>query len=171
MHDAQQVSLNFALAAVLLAAAATAQEQPQLVPGPQELAPAQIPQVAPEPVAAAPAPQTAAPSPGEARVRAGIVLLGVLHDTLARIQNTESAEAAVPDIMRIARELQSWGQGFASLPPLDETTQSEYEKKYLPIINRINESIRLQAERVAAAEFYGSENLPAALIRLVNSVQ
>lgn len=170
MHDAQQISFSFALSTVLLAAAATAQERPQLVPGPQELAPTQIPQVETAP-AAAPAPQTAAASPGEARIRAGIVLLGVLHDTLARIQNTESAEAAVPDIMKIARELQSWGQGFASLPPLDETTQSEYEKKYLPIINRINESIRIQAERVAAAEFYSSENLPAALIRLVNSVQ
>lgn len=110
-------------------------------------------------------------SPGESRIRAGIVLLGMLHDTLARIHDTETANAAVPSIMKLARELQLWGQGFAALPPLDEDTQSEYEKRYLPIINRINEQIQIQAERISAAEFYGSENLPAALVHLVNSVQ
>ena len=171
MHDAQQISFTSAVLLLLTAAAATAQEQPQLIPAPQPSSTPPVPQqeeVAEEP---APAPKAEEPSPGEVRIRAGIVLLGVLHDTLARIQNTETAEAAVPDIMRISRELQVWGQGFAALPPLDETTQSDYEKKYLPIINKINESIRIQAERVAAAEFYGSENLPAALVRLVNSVQ
>ena len=110
-------------------------------------------------------------SPGEARIRAGIVLLGMLHDTLAKVQDHDSAEQAVMSIMKLSRELQSWGQGFNALPPLDEATQSDYEKRYLPIINKINERIQLQAERIAAAEFYGSENLPAALVRLVNSVQ
>lgn len=110
-------------------------------------------------------------SAGESRIRAGIVLLGALHDTMARVQDKDSAEAAVPVIMRLARELPTWGQGFAALPPLDEETQSSLEKRYLPIINQLNERIQIQADRIAAAEFYGSENLPAALVKLVNSVQ
>ena len=110
-------------------------------------------------------------STGESRIRAGIVLLGALHDTMARVQDKDSAEAAVPVIMRLARELPTWGQGFAALPPLDEETQSSLEKRYLPIINQLNERIQIQADRIAAAEFYGSENLPAALVKLVNSVQ
>ena len=110
-------------------------------------------------------------SPGEARIRAGIVLLGILHDTMARIQDRDSAEAAVPTILRLVREFQTWGQGFTALPPLDEETQSDYEKRYIPIINNLNENIQIQADRIAAAEFYGSEALPAALVRLINSVQ
>lgn len=110
-------------------------------------------------------------SVGESRIRAGIVLLGALHDTMARVLDKDSAEAAVPVIMRLSRELPTWGQGFAALPPLDEETQSTLEKRYLPIINQLNERIQIQADRIAAAEFYGSENLPAALIKLVNSVQ
>lgn len=110
-------------------------------------------------------------SPGEARIRAGIVLLGILHDTMARIQDRDSAEAAVPTILRLVREFQTWGQGFTALPPLDEETQSDYEKRYIPIINNLNANIQIQADRIAAAEFYGSEALPAALVRLINSVQ
>ena len=90
---------------------------------------------------------------------------------MARVQDKESAEAAVTVIMRLTRELPAWGQGFAALPPLDDETQSTLEKRYLPIINQLNERIQIQADRIAAAEFYGSENLPAALIKLVNSVQ
>ncbi len=110
-------------------------------------------------------------SPGEARIRAGIVLLGILHDTMAQIQDRDTAEAAVPTILRLVREFQTWGQGFTALPPLDEETQSDYEKRYIPIINNLNENIQIQADRIAAAEFYGSEALPAALVRLINSVQ
>lgn len=110
-------------------------------------------------------------SPGEQRIRAGIVLLGVLLDAMSKVQDKDTAEAAVAPVMRLSRELQTWGQGFASLPPLDEETQSVYEKRYLPIINKLNERIQLQADRIAAAEFYGSTNLPAALVKLVNSVQ
>ncbi len=139
---------------LLLAAAAPGYAQDTLLTAPQSIQPAE-----------------AELSPGESRIRAGVVLLGMLHDTLARVHDKDSAEAAVPGIMKLSRELQLWGQGFAALPPLDEATQSEYEKRYLPIINRLNERIQVQAERVAAAEFYGSENLPAALVHLVNSVQ
>ena len=153
--------------ALVSAAAAYAQDT-TLSPAPEaSTTPTELP---------AEAPATAAEveeqlSPGERRIRAGIVLLGMLHNTLARIHDTETANEAVPSIMKLARELQLWGQGFAALPPLDEDTQSEYEKRYLPIINRLNEQIQIQAERISAAEFYGSENLPAALVHLVNSVQ
>lgn len=108
---------------------------------------------------------------GEARIRAGIVLLGHLHDTLAGIRDQDSAEAAVAPIMRLSRELQEWGQGFSALTPLDDETRSLYEKRYLPLVDKLNERIRAQGERIAAAEFYGSSNLPAALVRLVQSVQ
>ena len=110
-------------------------------------------------------------SHGETRIRAGIVLLGLLLDAMSKVQDHDTAEAAVPTVMKISRELPTWGQGFTSLAPLDEATQSEYEKKYLPIINKLNERIQIQADRIAAAEFYGSENLPAAFIKLVQSVQ
>lgn len=121
------------------------------------------------------APQPAGTSPGapigEARIRAGIVMLGMLHDTMAKVKDHDSAEAAVPSIMRLSNELQAWGHGFNNMPPLDEATQSDYEKKYLPIILKINDRIKAQGERLAAAEFYGSQNLPAALVRFVNALQ
>lgn len=167
MHDSQQIIKTFISLALLGATAVYAQDT-TLSPAPAaSLTPTELPAEAPA-IAAEVERQL---SPGESRIRAGIVLLGMLHDTLARIQDTDTANAAVPSIMKLARELQLWGQGFAALPPLDEETQSEYEKKYLPIINRINERIQIQAERISAAEFYGSENLPAALVHLVNSVQ
>lgn len=109
--------------------------------------------------------------PGEARIRAGIVLQGILHDTLAGVKDKESAEAATGAIMRLSREMQEWAQGFAALPPLDEDTRSLYEDKYLPVIRQMNNRIKAQGERIAAAEFYGSQNLPAALVRLVQAMQ
>lgn len=110
-------------------------------------------------------------SPGEARIQAGIVMLGVLHNTLASVKDKDSAEEATASIMRFSRELQEWSQGFSALPPLDEDTRMTYEEKYLPIIRQLNNRIRMQGERIAAAEFYGSQNLPAALVRLVQSAQ
>lgn len=109
--------------------------------------------------------------PGEARIRAGIVLQGILHDTLAGVKDKESAESATGAIMRLSREMQEWAQGFAALPPLDEETRGLYEEKYLPIIRQMNNRIKAQGERIAAAEFYGSQNLPAALVRLVQAMQ
>lgn len=162
MYDAQQVRTTVTLLTLLSCTAVCAQEQ--LPTDNQE--PAPIVQTGTP--AAAPAPEL---SPGESRIRAGIMLLVKLHDSMARVQDHDTAEAAVPTIMQLSRELQTWGQGFAALPPLDEDTQSSYEKRYLPIINKINESIQIQADRIAAAEFYGSKNLPAALVKLVNSVQ
>ncbi len=127
--------------------------------------------------AEAPAPGTATAqrppqlSEAEQRIRMGIVMLGRLHDMLAKIKDETSAESAVAPIMRASSEFQSWAQGFSSLPPLDADTQHRYEKRYLPIIDELNTRIRIQGERIASAEFYGSKNLPAALVRLVTSMQ
>lgn len=118
-------------------------------------------------------PQTQDPKleAGEGRIRAGIVLLGILHDTLAGVNDKESADAATGAIMRLSREMQEWAQGFAALPPLDDETRALYEDKYLPVIRQMNNRIKAQGERIAAAEFYGSQNLPAALVRLVQAMQ
>ncbi len=146
----------------------------KLPPAPAASVPAAPP--APRPVAAeAPAPGDAAQKPqlneAEQRIRVGIVMLGRLHDLLAKIKDEASAEAAVAPIMRASSEFQSWAQGFSSLPPLDADTQRAYERRYLPIIDEINTRIKIQGERIASAEFYGSQNLPAALVRLVTSMQ
>ncbi len=110
-------------------------------------------------------------SEAELRIRIGIIMLGRLHDTLAGIKDEASAEAAVAPIMRASAEFMAWAQGFSSLPPLDADTQNKYESRYLPIIDELNTRIRIQGERLASAEFYGSQNLPAALVRLVNTLQ
>lgn len=105
-------------------------------------------------------------SPGEQRLQAGIVMLGNLYNLLAGIRDNESAEKAVAPLMRLSSELNLWAQGFTSLPPMTENEQVICEDRYLPIIRKINMSIKVQGERLASAEYYGSQNLPAALVRL-----
>lgn len=105
-------------------------------------------------------------SEGEQRLRAGIVILGNLHNILAGIQDNDSAENAVAPLMRLCSELNLWAQGFTALPPMTETEQAVCEDRYLPIIKKINYSIKSQGERLAAAEYYGSMNLPAVLVKL-----
>lgn len=139
-----------------LLATAVAQEQPSL------------------PVKEAPAPPPSARptlSAGEEKIRTGIMLLAGLHDILARVQDKESAEAAVAPIMRFIGQLQAWGVSFNSLPPLNDETRELYEQRYLPIVEQLNKRIQAQADRLASAEFYGSRNLPAALVKLVTNFQ
>lgn len=134
--------------------------------------PAVGPVVTPDSPAATELPKTDTTLPaGEQRIRAGIVLLGVLHDTLAGVRDKETAENAAATVMRFSAELREWAQGFAALPPLDDETRAIYERRYLPTVRQLNDRIKAQGERIAAAEFYGSQNLPAALVRLVQSVQ
>lgn len=104
--------------------------------------------------------------PGEQRIRAGIVMLSMLNETMSGINDQSSADAAVATVMRLAAELNTWAQGFTSLPPMSEDEQVKCEDYYLPIIRRLNTSIKHQGERLAAAEYYGSQQLPAALVRL-----
>lgn len=107
----------------------------------------------------------------EEKIRSGIMMLAGLHDILAKIQDKESAENAVASIMRFNGRLQAWGHSFGALPPLDDGTRELYEQRYLPIIERLNSRIQAQADRLASAEFYGSRNLPAALVKLVTDFQ
>ena len=120
-------------------------------------------------VVATPQP-TAAPAPalpeGEQRLRNGIVLLGTLCQYMAAVQNHETAEAAVPQMMRLRDELQQWTRSFNNLPPLSEPEVLVYEERYLPIIRKINKLIQTQADRLGSAEYYGSRTLPAVLVRL-----
>lgn len=103
---------------------------------------------------------------GEKRLRHGIMLLGALYQSMAEINNKSAAEAAVPRIMQISDELQQWTRAFNNLPPLSEPEVLVYEERYLPIIRKINKLIQTQADRLGSAEYYGSRNLPAALVRL-----
>lgn len=121
--------------------------------------------VADAPAAAAPAAPQALPLP-EQRVREGLVLLNALHDTMAGINNEESAAAAVAPLMRLQRALQEWTQSFTTLPPLAEREQQAYEEQYLPLFKKLNGRIRTQADRLAAAEYYGSRDLLAALMHI-----
>lgn len=124
--------------------------------------------VPPAPVTDAPAEAPAAPDLPlpEQRVRQGLILLTGLHDTLAGIRDEDTANAAVAPLMRLHRALQEWAQSFASLPPLTEQEQRAYEERYIPIFQKISARIRTQGDRLAAAEYYGSRDLPAALIHL-----
>lgn len=122
------------------------------------------------PVAEAPGATTSAapqalPLP-EQRVREGLVLLNALHDTMAGINNEETAAAAVAPLMRLNRTLQEWTQSFTTLPPLTEQEQQAYEEQYLPLFKKLNSRIRTQADRLAAAEYYGSRDLIAALMHI-----
>lgn len=131
---------------------------------PQDSRPAPVAERTDEPSAGAAAAQ-ALPLP-EQRVREGLILLATLHDTLAGIQDQATADAAVAPLMRLQQQLQDWAQSFTTLPPLSEQEQQAYEERYLPIIKKLNARIRTQGDRLAAAEYYGSRDLPAALMHI-----
>lgn len=103
---------------------------------------------------------------GERRLRRGLILLGSLCQCMAGVRDYNSAEAAVPQIMRLCEELQQWSQSFSNLPPLSEVEVQVYEDRYLPTIRKINQVMETQADRLGAAEYYGSRNLPAVLVRV-----
>lgn len=104
---------------------------------------------------------------GEQRIRTGIMMMADVYKCMASVRDKESAEAAVPQIMRLCETFSKWPQSFANLPPLSEPEIQAYEDRYMPAIQRINKMIEEQADRLAAAEYYGSRNLPAALVRLL----
>lgn len=116
--------------------------------------------------AQAPSSETVKLPEGELRLRRGIVLLGTLCQCMADVKSYDTAEAAVPQVMRLCEELQQWTQSFSNLPPLSELEAQVYEERYLPTIRKINHILEAQADRLGAAEYYGSRNLPAALVRI-----
>lgn len=107
----------------------------------------------------------------EVQIRSGIVLLGTLCNTLAKVQDHASAQAAVPGIVRLTRDLHAWGQAMNALPQLSESDKSMYEARYLPVIRRLNEHLRAQGERLAASEYFGSQDLAVSLISLYVTTQ
>ena len=108
-------------------------------------------------------------SPSENHIRAGVVILAKIHDELGKVQDRDTAEAAVAPLMRLGEELTLWAKATASLPALSDLERMEMEDRYMPVIKRINARIKSQGERIAAAEFYGSRNLPAALVHIVQA--
>ena len=133
----------------------------------QDAAPAATTATAP----AAPAAGRAEPalSRQETHVRTGIAILAKMLDTLATVQDRDTAEAAVAPLMRLGDQLTLWAKATATLPPLSELERMELEDRYMPVIKRVNDRIKSQGERIAAAEFYGSRNLPAALVHIVQA--
>lgn len=107
----------------------------------------------------------------EMQIRAGVVLLGMLYSALAKVHDHTSAQSAVPTIVRLTRELHTWGQTMNALPPLSESDRGMYEARYLPAIRRLNEHLRAQGERLAASEYFGSQDLSTALVSLYCTTQ
>lgn len=156
-----------------LTLAAAAQEEAMLTAG--SLTAGELPATPPSPAVVTEetpqdspldAPQPRALPQSEQLIRAGIIMLDQVQKILSGINDAETAEAAVAPLMRTEAALQEWARAFNALPPLAEEEQNAYEEVYLPIINKLNSRIRVQGERLASAEYYGSRNLPAALIRL-----
>ena len=105
------------------------------------------------------------------RIITGMLLLQQLYQSMAEVTDNDTAEAAVPKLMKLNEELRLWSQSFVNLPPLSEPEVAAYEERFLPAIRRINQAIEAQAGRIAAAEYYGSRNLPAALVRIAQIAQ
>lgn len=156
----------FTLLAVVLCGPASAQEM--LLPATQEeeSQPHDEQQPAPTEIVSE-AEQTLNHLPiAEQRLRKGMVMLHSLMQTMAGIKDKDTAEAAVPGIMRFTKAFPAWAQSFNSLPPMEEMEQIIYEDQYLPLIEELNKVIKMHAERLAAAEYYGSTHLLTALIHL-----
>lgn len=109
--------------------------------------------------------------PAEAHIRAGIILLNELNLCLAGIDNQEKANAAATKVLELQMKLTQWGQGFNALPQEDAEIVEQYKKYYLPIIERINAALKLQSQRLQAAEYYQSKNLGNALINIVDALK
>lgn len=103
---------------------------------------------------------------GEQKIRQGIIMLAQLYQNMANVTDNATAEAAVPKIMKLYDSFRQFPQAFSNLPPLSEPEIQAYEDRYLRTIRKLNDMISIQANRLAAAEYYGSKNLPAALVRL-----
>ncbi len=129
-----------------------------------------LPEAAANVVSDSPQPESNSQQPAlpesEQRIRSGIVILGTLCQSMAAVQDYNTAEAAVPQIMRLRDELLQWTRSFNNLPPLAEHEEQVYEDRYLPMIRKINRILETQADRLAAAEYYGSRNLAAALVHM-----
>lgn len=121
-----------------------------------------------QPAAATTAPATATAEMPLTTQRAQeiLVLLQYLQGTMAGINDADTAQAAVAPLMRTHAAIQEWARSCAALPPISAEEQRAAEERYLPRIKKLNNAIRTQGERLAAAEYYGSRDLLAALMHL-----
>lgn len=103
-------------------------------------------------------------------IRTGMQLHYQLAIILSNIQSPQDAKTAIPLILKNNAQLLAWGKAFATLPPIDEATQARYRAQYIPIIQQSNAALRIQGKRLKDAEYYGSDELPAALIRMVQEL-
>lgn len=103
---------------------------------------------------------------GQQRLINGFILLQQLYQIMAEVTDHDTAEAAVPKLMRLQEQLLAWSQSFSNLPPLSEPEVAAYEEQFMPAIRKINAALEAQGSRIAAAEYYGSRNLPAVLVRI-----
>lgn len=115
---------------------------------------------------ATPATTTAEMPLATQRAQEILALLQYLQRTLAGINDADTAQAAVAPLMRTHAAIQEWARSCATLPPLSAEEQRAHEERYLPRIKKLNNAIRTQGERLAAAEYYGSRDLLAALMHL-----
>lgn len=121
-----------------------------------------------QPAATTAQPAAAAPEQPLATQRAQeiLVLLQYLQNTMAGINDADTAQAAVAPLMRTHAAIQEWARSCTALHPLSAEEQRAVEERYLPRIKKLNNAIRTQGERLAAAEYYGSRDLLAALMHL-----
>lgn len=115
---------------------------------------------------------TAKPLSKEDRhIRIGMQLHYELAIILSNIQSPQDAKTAIPLILKSNEQLLAWGKAFTTLPPIDEATQARFREQYIPIIKQSNAALAIQGKRLKDAEYYGSDELPAALIRMVQELK
>ncbi len=104
-------------------------------------------------------------SPAEAHLRTGVVMLAKLYKCLADVKDSQTAQSAVPGVVQVTRDLQTWIQTLYSMKQNTEE-QEAIERVYVPIIEKLNSYIEVQGERLSAANYYGSQDLATALTAL-----
>ena len=104
-------------------------------------------------------------SPAEEHLRTGVVMLAKLYRSLAEVKDAQTAQSAVPGVVQITRDLQTWIQTLHGMKQGVEE-QEVLERTYVPIIEKLNAYIEVQGERLAIAHYFGSQDLATALTAL-----
>lgn len=109
-------------------------------------------------------------SPVEAHLRTGVVMLAKLYKCLEGVKDSNTAQSAVPGVVQITRDLQTWVQTLYGMK--EESDEQEIlERTYVPIIEKLNSYIEVQGERLSAANYFGSQDLATALTALYITAQ
>lgn len=113
----------------------------------------------------APAEQHNPMSPAELHLRTGVVMLAKLYRCLAEVKDSQTAQGAVPSVVQITQDLQTWTQTLHGMKQEAEE-QEALEHTYVPVIEKLNSYIEVQGERLSAANYFGSQDLATALTAL-----